>query len=117
VAEEIQRHVELLSGGRLPNGHGTRCRVAGRACVVAAGRDDTATMYAEYELLKRLCVVFQLTGDIAPERKATLPLPGLDVTVAPARKFRGVHVCHAYTGHMGMHDYRRLIDQIATMKD
>ena len=88
----------------------------GRGCVVVAGRDDTGTMHAAYELLERLGAVFQLTGDIIPERKATLELPELDVAAAPARKFRGVHVWHAYTWNMGMQDYRRLIDQIAKMK-
>ena len=159
VAEEIQRYVELLSGGRLPivtepeaaprgglilvGGPGANEAVRGlvergavdpgrlaadgayllrsvdldgRGCVVVAGRDDTGTMYAAYELLERLGVVFQLTGDIVPERKATLELPELDVAAAPARKFRGVHVWHAYTWNMGMQDYRRLIDQLAKMK-
>jgi hypothetical protein len=159
VAEEIQRYVELLSGGRLPivtepaaaprgglilvggprandtvRGLVDRGAVDpgrhtadgayllrsvdldGRGCVVVAGRDDTGTMYAAYELLERLGVVFQLTGDIIPERKATLELPELDVAAAPARKFRGVHVWHAYTWNMGMQDYRRLIDQLAKMK-
>ena len=159
VAEEIQRYVELLSGGRLPivtepeaaprggsilvGGPGANEAVRGlvergavdagrltadgayllrsvdldgRGCVVVAGRDGTGTMYAAYELLERLGVVFQLTGDIIPERKATLELPELDVAAAPARKFRGVHVWHAYTWNMGMQDYRRLIDQLAKMK-
>ena len=159
VAEEIQRYVELLSGGRLPivtePGAGPAgglilvggpqandtvrglvdrgaldlgglsaegayllqsTELDGRGCVVAAGRDDAGTMYAAYELLERLGVVFQLTGDIVPEHTARLELPELDVTAAPARKFRGVHVWHAYTWHMGMQDYRRLIDQLAKMK-
>ena len=88
----------------------------GWRCVVAAGRDDAGTMYAAYELLERLGVVFQLTGDIVPERRADLELPQLDVATAPARKFRGVHVWHAYSWHMGMEDYRRLIDQLARLK-
>ena len=159
VAAEIQRYLELLTGGLLPivtepgaapaggvimvggpqandtvGGLAERgaldlggltadgayllksIDLDGRGCVVAAGRDDTGTMYAAYELLERLGVVFQLTGDIVPERKATLELPELDVAAAPARKFRGVHVWHAYTWNMGMEDYRRLIDQIAKMK-
>ena len=159
VAAEIQRYLELLTGGLLPivtepgaapaggvimvggpqandtvGGLAERgaldlggltadgayllksIDLDGRGCVVAAGRDDAGTMYAAYELLERLGVVFQLTGDIVPERKPDLELPELDVAAAPARKFRGVHVWHAYTWNMGMEDYRRLIDQIAKMK-
>ena len=159
VAAEIQRYLELLTGGLLPivtepgaapaggvimvggpqandtvGGLAERgaldlggltadgayllksIDLDGRGCVVAAGRDDAGTMYAAYELLERLGVVFQLTGDIVPERKPDLELPDLDVTAAPARKFRGVHVWHAYSWHMGMEDYRRLIDQLAKLK-
>ena len=117
LAEEIQRYVELLTGGRLPivtelaiaqaggvilvGGPPANRAVTGlvelggltadgayllksveldgRGCVVVAGRDDAGTMYAAYELLERLGVVFQLTGDIVPERQADLELPELDV--------------------------------------
>ena len=90
--------------------------VDGRGCMVVAGSDDAGTMYAAYELLERLGVVFQLTGDIIPERKPDLRVPELDVAVAPQRKFRGVHVWHAYSWYMGLEDYRRLIDQLAKLK-
>jgi hypothetical protein len=159
VAEEIQRYIELLTGGRLPvvtepdsapsgglilvcgpqandavGGLAERGAVDlggltadgayvlksvdidGRGGMVVAGADDAGTMYAAYELLERLGVVFQLTGDIIPERKPDLVLPELDVVEEPARKFRGVHVWHAYSWYMGLADYRRLIDQLAKMK-
>ena len=159
VASEIQRYIELLTGGRLPvvtepdsapsgglilvggpqandavGGLAERGAVDlggltadgayvlksvdidGRGGMVVAGADDAGTMYAAYELLERLGVVFQLTGDIIPERKPDLVLPELDVVEEPARKFRGVHVWHAYSWYMGLADYRRLIDQLAKMK-
>ena len=159
VASEIQRYIELLTGGRLPvvtepdsapsgglilvggpqandavGGLAERgaldlggltadgayvlksVDIDGRGGMVVAGADDAGTMYAAYELLERLGVVFQLTGDIIPERKPDLVLPELDVVEEPARKFRGVHVWHAYSWYMGLADYRRLIDQLAKMK-
>ncbi len=42
----------------------------GRPAVVAGGNDEPGTMYAAYELLERLGIVFQLTNDIIPEQKA-----------------------------------------------
>ena len=88
----------------------------GRAAVVAGGNDPAGTMYAAYELLERLGIVFQLSNDVVPERKPTLDLPELNVAVNPARKYRGVHVWHGYSWYMGLDEYRHLIDQLAKLK-
>ncbi len=88
----------------------------GCAAIVAGGNDAAGTMYAAYELLERLGMVFQLSNDIVPERKPTLDLPELDVAVNPARKWRGVHVWHGYSWYMGLQEYRHLIDQLAKLK-
>ena len=88
----------------------------GRSAIVAGGNDPAGTMYAAYELLERLGIVFQLSNDVVPERKPTLDLPELDVAVNPARKFRGVHVWHGYSWYMGLDEYRHLIDQLAKLK-
>ena len=55
----------------------------GRPAVVVGGNDEPGTMYAAYELLERLGIVFQLTDDIIPEQKTDLPLPALDVRREP----------------------------------
>ena len=88
----------------------------GRGAIVAGGNDPAGTMYAAYELLERLGIVFQLSNDVVPERKPTLDLPDLDLAVDPARKFRGVHVWHGYSWYMGLDEYRHLIDQLAKLK-
>ena len=88
----------------------------GHDAIVAGGNDAAGTMYAAYELLERLGMVFQLSNDVAPERKPNLDLPALDVAVNPARKFRGVHVWHGYSWYMGLREYRHLIDQLAKLK-
>ena len=49
----------------------------GRGAIVAGGNDPAGTMYAAYELLERLGIVFQLSNDVVPERKPTLDLPEL----------------------------------------
>ena len=164
VAEELQGHLERLSGGRLPivtdaeqpleAPHGPASlilvgspdanaavrrladrgavdftvlkaeggyllksvAVDGRAAIVAGGNDPTGTMYAAYELLERLGIVFQLSNDVVPECKPTLDLPDLDLAVNPARKYRGVHVWHGYSWYMGLDEYRHLIDQLAKLK-
>ena len=88
----------------------------GRGAIVAGGNDPPGTMYAAYELLERLGIVFQLSNDVVPERKPTLDLPDLDLAVNPARTFRGVHVWHGYSWYMGLDEYRHLIDQLAKLK-
>ena len=88
----------------------------GRPAIVVAGRDEPGTMYAAYELLERLGIVFQLTGDIIPQQKPDLPLPALDVRMEPVFKDRGMHCWHGARWYMGLDDFRREIDQLAKLK-
>jgi hypothetical protein len=73
-------------------------------------------MYAAYELLERLGIVFQLTGDIIPQQKPDLAMPALDVRLEPALKHRGMHCCHGIRWYMGLADFRQEIDQLAKLK-
>jgi Glycosyl hydrolase family 67 N-terminus len=84
--------------------------------IVVGGNDDAATMYAIYDLIERLGVVFQITGDIIPERKSDLVLPYLDVRMEPVLKYRGLHVRPFIMPWMGLDDFRKLLDQHAKMK-
>jgi len=88
----------------------------GRPAVVAGGNDETGTMYAAYELLERLGIVFQITGDVIPEQKPDLSLPELDMRTEPMARYRGFLEMHAWNFFMGLQDYRRLIDQMAKLK-
>jgi hypothetical protein len=73
-------------------------------------------MYAVYELLERLGIVFQLTNDIIPQRKPDLAMPALDLRMEPAFKDRGMHCWHQIRWYMGLADFRREIDQLAKLK-
>jgi len=88
----------------------------GRLAVVAGGNDEAGTMYAGYELLERLGIVFQLTGDIIPEQKPYLPLPAVDVRMEPMFKDRGMHCWHGIRWYMGLAELRQEIDQLAKLK-
>ena len=90
--------------------------LAGRPAVVAGAGDEAGTMYAAYELLERLGIVFQLTNDIIPQQKPNLPLPKLDLRIEPVLKHRGMHCCHGIRWYMGLEDFRREIDQLAKLK-
>ncbi len=90
--------------------------MAGRPAVVAGGNDEAGTMYAVYDLLERLGIVFQLTNDIIPQQKPNLPLPKLDVRIEPVLKHRGMHCCHGIRWYMGLEDFRKEIDQLAKLK-
>jgi len=103
--------------GLKPDGFVVRTvELDGRQAVVAGGNDEAATMYAGYELLERLGIVFQLTGDIIPERKPDLPLPALDVRMEPAFKDRGMHCWHGIRWYLGLAQLRQEIDQLAKLK-
>jgi hypothetical protein len=93
-----------------------RIESQGVPVLLAGGNDDTGTMYAVYELLERLGLVFQLTGDIIPQPKPDLLLPSLDVRMEPAFKHRGMHCCHGIRWYMGLADFRNEIDQLAKLK-
>ena len=56
-----------------------RTELEGVPVLLAGGNDETGTMYAVYELLERLGMVFQLTGDIFPQQKPDLVMPACDV--------------------------------------
>jgi hypothetical protein len=90
--------------------------LAGTPVVVAGGNDEPGTMYAAYELLERLGIVFQLTNDIIPQKKPDLAVPALDVRMEPVLRERGMHCCHGIRWYMGLEDFRREIDQLAKLK-
>jgi hypothetical protein len=74
-------------------------------------------MYAAYELLERLGIVFQITNDIIPEQKPDLALPALDVRMEPMAKFRGLMKEEAEGNwYMGLKEWHSLIDQMAKLK-
>jgi len=93
-----------------------RIELEGVPVLLAGGNDEAATMYAVYELLERLGIVFQLTNDIIPQQKPDLVLPALDVRMEPAFKDRGMHCWHGIRWYMGLADFRREIDQLAKLK-
>ncbi|MCU0980274.1 MAG: hypothetical protein MUF25_14060, partial [Pirellulaceae bacterium] len=93
-----------------------RIDLNGVPVLLAGGNEEAATMYAAYELLERLGIVFQLTNDIIPQPKPDLAMPALDVRIEPALKLRGMHCCHGIRFYMGLEDFRREIDQLAKLK-
>ncbi|MGC8640713.1 MAG: alpha-glucuronidase family glycosyl hydrolase [Isosphaeraceae bacterium] len=88
----------------------------GRPVILVGGNDEAGTMYAAYELLERLGIVFQLTNDLIPRPKHDLAIPALDLRKEPALKHRGMHCCHGIRWYMGLADFRHEIDQLAKLK-
>ncbi|MGO8744817.1 MAG: alpha-glucuronidase family glycosyl hydrolase [Thermoguttaceae bacterium] len=93
-----------------------RIELGGVPVLLAGGNDETGTMYAAYELLERLGIVFQLTNDIIPQRKPDLAIPALDVRMEPALKHRGMHCWQGIRWYMGLAEFRQEIDQLAKLK-
>ncbi|MBM4033643.1 MAG: hypothetical protein FJ291_17935 [Planctomycetes bacterium] len=117
LAAAAQEKRQASFGGLKPDGFLLkRIELGGVPVLLAGGNGEAATMYAAYELLERLGVVFQLTNDIIPEKKPDLALPALDVRMEPAFKDRGMHCWHGIRWYMGLADFRREIDQLAKLK-
>jgi hypothetical protein len=93
-----------------------RIDLDGTPAMIVGSNDEAGTMYAAYELLERLGIVFQLNNDIIPKKKSDLTLSALDVRLEPQLKYRGVHCCHALRWYMGLEDFRKHLDQLAKMK-
>ena len=116
IAEAARQHQTDFAGLR-PDGFLLRTiDFHGRPALVVGGNDETGTMYAAYELLERLGIVFQLTGDVIPQPKPNLALPELNLRIEPALRHRGMHCCHGIRWYMGLADFRREIDQLAKLK-
>jgi hypothetical protein len=117
LAAEAERAGGVRFAGLKPDGFVLkRVELNGTPLLVVGGNDETGTMYAAYELLERLGIVFQLTGDIIPQQKPDLPMPALDVRMEPAFKYRGIHCWHQNRWYMGLADFRREIDQLPKLK-
>ena len=90
--------------------------LAGRRMILVGGNDERGTMYAAYDLLERLGIVFQLTNDIIPQQKPDLALRSLYARIEPALKYRGMHCWQSYQWYMGLDEFRKQIDQLAKLK-
>ncbi len=90
--------------------------IEGQPAIVVAGNDEAGTMYAAYELLERLGIVFQSTNDIIPQQRPDLALPALDLRIEPVLKYRGTQFGHGVQWYMGLEDFRKHIDQMAKLK-
>jgi len=88
----------------------------GRQCVVCLGKGETGTMYAVYELLERLGVVFQMAQTIIPEVRPDLDVPPLDIAQSPEIKDRGYTLGLMTAQWIGFEEFRQCVDQMARMK-
>jgi hypothetical protein len=91
-------------------------RTGSQDVLIVAGRDEAGTMYAAYDLLERLGVVFTTTRDIIPERKPDLVLAQLGVRYEPALRYRGHHLRHVTMPWMSADYLCGYLDQLAKMK-
>jgi len=158
LAEELQRHLRLLSGAEFPIAKAgepvssevrlllggpesnelvaaaqrrklvdfsplkqdgfivQRIQLDAQPALVVGGNCEASTMYAVYELLERLGVVFQLTGDIIPVQKPNLTIPDLHLKMEPTLKYRGFQLRQFVMPWMGLEELKKLIDQMAKLK-
>ena len=93
-------------------------RLRGRPAVIVGGNDEASTMYGAYDLIERLGVVFLLSKDIIPEKKADLALPDLDVRAETPFPRRGILISNIYPnrGIMHLSEVKQMLDQMAKLK-
>ena len=93
-------------------------RLRGRPAVIVGGNDEASTMYAAYDLIERLGVVFLLSKDIVPETKTDLALPSLDVRGETPFSRRGILISNIYPnrGIMHLSEVKQMLDQMAKLK-
>ena len=90
-----------------------------RPIIAVGGNDDAGTLYAVYELIEQLGVVFLLTGDVIPARQDTLTLRALDLRRQPAFPRRGFLLQVAGFDNLTLFstaDYEKFVDQMAKMR-
>jgi hypothetical protein len=89
-----------------------------RPALVIGGNDEAGTLYGTYDWLERQGIAFQITGDIIPQTKASLPLSPLDVRSEPAFTQRGFGIasCYETRSIWSYPDIVRFIDQMAKLK-
>lgn len=92
--------------------------VEGRPALVIGGNDEAGTLYGAYDWLERQGIVFQISKDIIPNHKDTLPLNRLDVRSEPAFSQRGFGIasCYEMRSIWSYPDIVNFIDQMAKLK-
>ncbi len=115
--EQLQQTGQVHFGQLKAEGFILKSLFQGESAVfVVSGLDARGVMYAAYELIERMGVVFQLTKDIIPETQTNLVLPSLDIRYEPAIRHRGFHMRHFVIPWMGYQEFCQMIDQMAKMK-
>ena len=92
--------------------------VKGRPALVIGGNDESGTLYGAYDWLERQGIVFQISKDIIPNHRDSLPLNRLDVRSAPAFAQRGMGIssCYETRSIWSYNDIVKFIDQMAKLK-
>ena len=90
----------------------------GRPALVIGGNDQAGDLYGAYDWLERQGIVFQITNDIIPNHRDSLPLDRLNVRSEPSFRQRGFGIASCYeTRSMWSYvDIVRSLDQMAKMK-
>lgn len=117
LAAEVQRLGLADFTALAPEGYLLRrVVIENRTALLCGGNDEAGDLYAVYALLEHLGLVFQLTGDVVPQRIPDLPLPDLDLRHEPALPHRGLTYYDFCMPWAGLEDFRLLLDQMAKLR-
>lgn len=90
----------------------------GHPALVIGGNDEAGTLYGAYDWLERQGIVFQISTDVIPYHRDSLPLTRLDVRSEPSFTQRGFGISSVYETRAiwSYPDIVKFIDQMAKEK-
>jgi hypothetical protein len=66
------------------------------AVLIVVGGDGIGTLYGAYRLAEKLGIRFALHGDVVPDGRIPLEIPGVDERGKPLFRLRGIHPFHDF---------------------
>lgn len=85
--------------------------------LVIAGSEPVGVLYGVYELIERLGVVFQITGDIFPDDPGPCRLPDMSVVRKPFLTIRGLaDILNMACVEHSETEFKSLLDQMAKLR-
>lgn len=121
-AREIRVGVQL-SGARVAGGsdaYRLRFESDGKGeTLLVSGADARGVLYAAYDLLERMGLVFTITDDLLPSRRSPVRLPRIDETVAPRFAVRGLLPWPDFLNGItawDLSDYQNYINQMLKLR-
>jgi hypothetical protein len=119
LVKEAEMTGQVDFGGLKPEGFLLKTiEFEGHPALVVGGNDEPGTVYGAYDWLERQGIVFQISHDVIPNHRDSLPLNRLNVRSEPSFNQRGFLIVSVYATRSiwSYSDLTKFIDQMAKLK-